>query len=638
MLTNAVLQALQPDLAESRAPGNETAAQQQVDASAPEGTAAPESPAAASTSPGTSAVDEQAEGASQQYQEVGSPRQRAAPSPTQQADSMAGAPAVPEADARMHDDIGIKAALVPAEVADTEEADIADTENVAAYAQNAVPAPLPTTSCSFGKPGRQRKSQRSTAGAPSAALAGGKSAGRPDTRSLAKTLRSGKTVMPPSVEPSTATFASGCKQPHQGRRKRDGKPKETEGADGSTEAQPEASQMPSDATADPAAAGAANATTQQELGCPRCRYAMKGCSSCRKKLAAFKKAAGRAGHKRAPSASAAPHNAGGRQPTSSQATNKGKQLPIKQAPAEGADPNSRAARAASRALNRPISKAGSDAESDAEQLAIKPMPKSLQHRKLQSSQQHEAHQHKQPIDRAMVKPNPHEAVTVDLPADRPSSSAVAQTDTLDSGASPQPAQQPLEAPHSLRRSTRHQQSAQPEAQGISPEDVNNAGPQAATAADAAPTAAATAAAAAPTAAATAVAAAPTAAATPAAAEHVAPETVRRSGRARKPALLQYEQLTKARGSRSPPDDAPKPPQPLQSKAGRTGSPPSNRGKRAASEPPVISDSEDGHDTPSASTANCCCSSGQVQVHSEQEEEGVQAARCSSCPASNPGRR
>ena len=588
MLLPGVMQALQPNLADSPTPSNEAAAQHQVDASAPEGTAAPESPAAANTSPGTSAVDQQAEGASQQCEEAGSPRQGAAPSPTQQADSMADAPSVLEAGSCMQgDDIASTAALVPAEVADTEEAGVPDMEHVAAEAQNAVPAPLPTTSCSFRKPGRQRKSQKSTAGAPSAALAEGKSAGRPDTRSLAKTLRSGKTVMPPSVEPSIATFASGCKRPHQGRRRRDGKPKETEGADASTEVQPEASPMPSDATADPAAGSTATATTQKELGCSKCRYVKTGCSACRLKLAGVKRAAGPAGRKRAAAANTAPHNAGGRQPTSSQATNKGKQPHIKQVPAERAEPNSRAARAANRALSRPISKGGSDAESDAEQLAIKPMPRSLRHRQLQSSSQHGAHNRKQP----MVKPNAHEAVTVDLPADRPSSSAVAQTATLDSGTSPQPAHQPLEAPHSLRRSARHQQSAQPEAQGVSLEDVNRAGAQAATAAAAAPTAAATAA-----------AAAPTAAATPAAAEHVAPETVRRSGRARKPALLQYEQLTKAQGSRSPPDGSPKPPQPPQSRAGRTGSAPSKRGKRAASEPPVINDSEDDHDTPSASTA------------------------------------
>lgn len=120
-------------------------------------------------------------------------------------------------------------------------------------------------------------------------------------------------------------------------------------------------------------------------------------------------------------------------------------------------------------------KGGSETESDGEQLRVKPMPKGLHYRKLQSNPQHEAHQRQQP----MVKLNTHEAVTVDLPTDQPSSSAVVQTATQDSGASPQSTPKPLEAPSSLRRSARHQQSAHPAAQGVILEAVNNAGAQAA---------------------------------------------------------------------------------------------------------------------------------------------------------------
>ena len=170
--------------------------------------------------------------------------------------------------------------------------------------------------------------------------------------------------------------------------------------------------------------------------------------------------------------------AGDIQHTSFQAVHKSKQLQSKQAPAERPEPDSRTAQAANGALERPISQGKSNKESDGEQLRVKPMPESLQLRKRQSNPHHER---QQPMVRAMVKLNPHEAVTMDLPAHQPSSSAVVQTATLDRGATPQSTHQPLEAPSSPRRSARHQQLAHPAAQGVIPGAVNNAGAQAATA-------------------------------------------------------------------------------------------------------------------------------------------------------------
>ena len=173
--------------------------------------------------------------------------------------------------------------------------------------------------------------------------------------------------------------------------------------------------------------------------------------------------------------------AGDIQHTAFQAVHKGKQLHSKQAPAERPEPDSRAARAANGALERPISQGESDKKSDGEQLRVKPMPEGLQLRKLQSNPHQEAHERQQPMVKAEVKLNPHEAVTMDLPAHQPSSSAVVQTATLDSGAPPRPTHQPLEAPSSLRRSARHQRSGYPAAQGVIPEAVKHVGAQAATA-------------------------------------------------------------------------------------------------------------------------------------------------------------
>ena len=603
MLLPCVVQTLQSDLAECNRPADEAAVQHQVNALASEGNA-PESTAAANTGPSASdgADDHQAEAASQQQQqETGIPQQLDAQSPNQQADSMLDLPAVCEADSQPDNDTVTNAALAPAEVADIEEAELPGTENAAANMRTGVPAPkhhAPITNQSCRKPGRHRKSQKPTAGAPDVALQldEAKSAGRAVTRcQLAKTgetLQSGMqnsaVLASVGLKPSNADSASDCQRPQLRRSRKGGKLEDMDKAGAVADTQPEVCHMSARTTADSGAAAAAKASTlgQNELGCSKCRYVKTGCKACRQRLSRCKEASGQGGRKRAPSASAAPRKAAQVQCSSHQAVHTGMQLHSQQPPAEGPEPNSRAARAANRAVQKPISRSGSGDESDAEQLAVKPMPISLQHRKLQSSLQHEAHACKQPA----VKATPHKAVTVDLPADRPSTSAVAQTATLDTGACAQPTGLLLgtgEVPYSLRRSARHQQLAQPAVSGIAPEDVNKAAAQATTAAAAA-------------------VAAPTTAATPAAAEQVAPETVRRSGRARKPALLQYDLLTKAQGSRSPPDDGAKA-QPSQGKAGRAEPAASKGVKRGAAAPAVINDSED--DMPSASTASAAAPAG-----------------------------
>ena len=602
MLLPCVVQTLQSDLAECNRPADEAAVQHQVNALASEGNA-PESTAAANTGPSASdgADDHQAEAASQQQQqETGIPQQLDAQSPNQQADSMLDLPAVCEADSQPDNDTVTNAALAPAEVADIEEAELPGTENAAANMRTGVPAPkhhAPITNQSCRKPGRHRKSQKPTAGAPDVALQldEAKSAGRAVTRcQLAKTgetLQSGMqnsaVLASVGLKPSNADSASDCQRPQLRRSRKGGKLEDMDKAGAVADTQPEVCHMSARTTADSGAAAAAKASTlgQNELGCSKCRYVKTGCKACRQRLSRCKEASGQGGRKRAPSASAAPRKAAQVQCSSHQAVHTGMQLHSQQPPAEGPEPNSRAARAANRAVQKPISRSGSGDESDAEQLAVKPMPISLQHRKLQSSLQHEAHACKQPA----VKATPHKAVTVDLPADRPSTSAVAQTATLDTGACAQPTGLLLgtgEVPYSLRRSARHQQLAQPAVSGIAPEDVNKAAAQATTAAAAA-------------------VAAPTTAATPAAAEQVAPETVRRSGRARKSVLLQYDLMTQAQGNRSPPDDAKA--QPPQSKAGRTESAASKGVKCSAAEHAVISDSED--DTPSASTASADAPAG-----------------------------
>ena len=594
MLLPCVVQMLQSDLAECNRAADEAAVQPQVDALASEGKA-PESTAAKHVSPSASdgADDRQAEAASQQQQqEAGFPQKPDAESPNQEADSMLDAPAVLEAGApQQENDTAINTASVPAEVADLEEAEVPGTEEAAADVPTDVPAikdRTPITNQSFRKPDRQRKKLTAGASGEALQLNEGKSAGRAVTRGqLAKT---GRTLQPgiqdsaglASVrsKPSKADSASDSQQPQLPRSRKSGKQLETEEAGALAESQPQECHLSSRNTAEPTAA-AANTTTHhaKKLGCSKCRYVKTGCTACRQRLSGFKEALGRGGRKKAPSASAAPRKAGEVQHSSCQVADTCKQLSGQQAPAKGPQPNSRAARASNRALKRPISRHGSDEESAAEQLAIKPMPASLQHRKLQSSLQHEVHARKQP----KVKATPCEAVTVDLPADRPSSSPVAQAATLSSGVSPQPTGSSLvavEAPFNLRRSARHQQSAHPAVSRITPEDISKAAAGAAVAA-------------------------PTAAATLAAAEQVAPETVRRTGRARKPVLLQYDLLTQAQGGRSPPDDAKA--QPPQSKAGRTESAASKGVKRSAAAHAVISDSED--DTPSASTASADAPAG-----------------------------
>ena len=594
------MQILQSDLAKYIRPADEAAVQHQFDALASEGNALGDT-AAANTSPSASdgAGGHHAEAASQQQQqEAGVFQQPGAQSPNLQAESMLDSPAVLEG-LQQGDDTATNAALVPAEIADKEEAEVPGTGNAAADVPTSLPAPkrhTPITTCSLRKPGRQRKCRKPTAGAPDVALQldEGKSAGRAITRcQLAKTgetLQSGMhdsaVLASGGLKPSKADSASDCQQPQLLRSRKGGKFDETGKAGALAENQPEVSQMSSRATADPCAA-AAKATThgQTELGCSKCRYVKTGCKACRQRLSCFKEASGRGRRKRALSVSAASRKAAKAQHSSCPVVNTCKQLDSQQPPAKGPEPNSRAARATNRALKRPISRHESDEESDAEQLAVKPMPTRLQHRKLQSSSQHGAHACKQPAVKAMVKATPLGAVTVDLPADRPSSSAIAQTATLNSGASPQPTGLCLgtgEAPYSLRRSARHHQSAQPAVSGITSEAVNKAATNTAAAV-----------------------AAPATAAIPAAAAK-APETVRRSVRSRKPALLQYDLLTQAQGSRSSLDDAAKA-QPPQSKAGRTESAPSKGVKRGAAEHAVIADSED--DVPSASTASAAAPAG-----------------------------
>ena len=589
------MQTLQSGLAEYNRPADEAAVQQQVDALASEGTA-PKNTAAEHSSPSVSdgADTHQAEAASQQQQEAGFPQQPDGRSPSQQADSMLDAPAVLEAHPSQQKTDTTINALVPAEVADREEAEVPGTEEAAVDVPTSVPAitdHFPITTRSFRKPGVQRKSWKPTAGASDVALQldEGKSAGRAVTRcqlaKMGKTLQSGMqdsaVLASVGFKPSKADSASNCQRPQLLTSRKGGKLVETDKSGALAETQPEVCHISSRNTADPGAA-AANATIhgQNKLGCSRCRYIKTGCQTCRQRLSCFKEASGGGGRKRVPSASVAPPKPAEVQHTSCQVVHTGKQLSSQQSPAKGPEPNSRAARAADRALKKAISRRGSDEESDAEQLAIKPMPTSLQHRSL-----HEPAR-KQLMVKAKVKAG---AVTVDMPADRPSSSAVVQTAMLNSCASPQPTGLSLdtgEAPKSLRRSARHQQLAQPAVSGTTPEDVNKAAAQAATIAAAA-----------------AAAAAPSTDATPAAAEQVAPETMRRTGRVRKPALLQYDLLTKAQGSRSQPDDAAKA-QPPQSKAGRTESAPSRGVKRGAAEHAVISES----DTSPASTASAAAAS------------------------------
>ena len=532
MLLPVVMQVLQPNPAVCDRPVDEAAAQQQGGALAAVGIATHEGNAAADIGTSTCAGADvhQAPEASQQQD---------AQSPTPQTSSMPDPPA---------EDIGTRAALVPAEAADKAdpEAEPSGSQHAAPSLPAAFPAPAEQAllvNRSFRKPGRQRKSQKPTAEVPDVALQldEGKSAAGAITRcQFAKTGKTLRSVMqdtdmlaPTGRNDLTADSASDAQRPQLLRRRQDGMLKKAQGA---------------------------GAPTESQLGCSKCRHVANGCKACRARVAGLKQASGRGGRKRAPSASAAPSEAANIHHSADQVAiaHKGKQLQSRQPAAEAAEPDSRAARAANRALKRPASKRQSDEESDGEQLAVKPMPASLQPRKLQSGSRHRAQA------QTVVKATIHGAVTVDLPSDRPSSSAVTQTSTLESGASPQPAGTSVnsgEAPNSLRRSARHQHSAQPIEQGFpAPEGVRKAAAHAATSGAAA-------------------------------SECVASDTLPRTCRARKPTPLHL--LTRARASKSPPGNCGKA-QPPQSKMGSRGV------KRSAAEHAVISDSED--DTPSASTA------------------------------------
>ena len=333
---------------------------------------------------------------------------------------------------------------------------------------------------------------------------------------------------------------------------------------------PEALSLPRAATA--ALAETESRAPRIQLGCSKCRYAARGCVKCRRNMASNKtnsatrlQAAGSCAAKQ--SASAADTQ----------------QIDKHHSPAVDGSRAARAAhRAALKAASPPTSQAQSDNQDiDAEPLPIKPMPPSLLQRKPQSIAERVAG-----IKQQVTLPTPPAgAVVVDLPLNGPSSSAALQgaamgaTDQVSAAAAKHaPAstqqiachQQPISdgnlpegadqaaaeaakidgtvAPGTVRRSTRHQQPAQ---EALLPEAAHQADV----------------------------------------------DTVqdgfieaRRSGRTRKQALLQYESLTKAQGSRSPLDNASMP-QLMQHKAG-IASASARSTKRTAAMSGVISDSED----------------------------------------------
>lgn len=519
-----------------------------------------------------------------------------AQSPATLTGSMPAAPAVPEADVPQHgSESGTRVALIPAEAADVAEASAGSSGPQAAPATGEVAVLAPTNKAaraSSRKPARRRKSRNPAARALAVAPLPDQGQSRNTDgditqRQLAKpgrSLRSGRTqeiavlACTGSQAPMADCVGDG-QPPHLHRSSNDGHFEEAEGAP--AEAQPRESHT-SPATLDAAPVDAATAVTLTTLGCSKCRFAPLGCSSCRPRPAAAKPKAsssGRRGRKRAAPAPALADVL----PTSIQAPRKGKKarLHTKFPPAEAPEPSSRATRASQRALSKAAT--SKNEESDDEQLAVRPMPASLRHRQQRKSSQAKAGACNPPVVRATSQ----STVTV---SEQPSSSGLAQTATLDSGTQPKATRmvpEPIgKAPCNLRRSARRQHSAQPAQQGtVPPQGVSKAAAQAD-----APAAPAGIPAAAAAAAAVAVAAA--------SAAPVAPDALRRSSRVRRPARLQYDSVTEAQGSKSPPEQVIKA-RPARRQAGAKSA--SSKGtKRGAAERSVISDSE--NDNTSASTA------------------------------------
>lgn len=637
MLTNAVfaMQMVQPSL-HACTHRDEAAAQQQGDTILSEGCAPPRNTTAADIGPSTSAAADahldpeacQRHPSPHATHEAAAAQQPEAQNPSPLPGSMPAPSVVLEAELLQHgSELGTRVVLIPAEAAHMADpdADTSGTQMDAADGAVAVAAPviqaaseaeLPGTEMAPAnvavavhppatqadgvrsrKPGRRRKSRKPAARAPDAAplLAEAQSTGADaphcQLAKASRSLRSGRTAMQDTAMlastgllPAMADSLAVCQPPHLNSKGDN----HGEAEDASAEAQPQAGHVSPETLVDPVAA--ATVPAQGTLGCSKCRYKPLGCGGCRPKLACSKAASsGRKGRKRAPPATAA----GDVLPCSGQPHHKGKKARLhsqQQPPAEGeAAPTSRAARAAHRALSKPTSsKSQPIQESNDEQLAVRPMPARLQHRQLQKNSHHQAPARRPPVVKATCG-----TATV---SDQPSSSVVVQTATLDSRASPEPtatALGPGKTPYKLR-SARHHQSAPSAAQQgmVPPQDVNDSAAHAgSTAADDAP--------AAPAAAAPAPAA-PTAAAPAPAAQQAAPEEVRRSGRVRRAARLQYDLVTKAQGSTSPPGHDVKAP-PARRQAGVRSA--SSKGtKRGASEHAVISDSEDDNTTASTAAA------------------------------------
>ena len=296
------------------------------------------------------------------------------------------------------------------------------------------------------------------------------------------------------------------------------------------------------------------------LGCSKCRYAPKGCIKCRPKpqdsqqLPSKRPYGALKGVKVSPPLQADKQQHGpNKVPTRPRGLLRSdKQASTHEQPIVVPVPNSRAARAANRAnltaCALPASRAQPDEECADEQLPNRPISASMEQKKNPpSGTQRPPH----PDQQLLGDTTRSRAVRAELPSTQPCPSAVCQTAADGTDAPPEPAAAASTAslPASMRRSARHQQPAQ---EATMPDSTEGA----------------------------------------------VPDTVHRSGRVRKPALLQYELVTKAQGSKSPPDNASQP-QLVPSRTG--GKAASARGiKRTAPEPAIISDSEAG--TPSSSTA------------------------------------
>ena len=290
------------------------------------------------------------------------------------------------------------------------------------------------------------------------------------------------------------------------------------------------------------------------LGCSKCRFALKGCIRCRKQLQDSQQppCKGRHGKLKAVKVSP-PSQADKRQHGSKKASaqprgllRNDKQASTRDQPVTVPVATSRPARAANRgnltACPLPASRVQPDEEGDAEQLPNRPLPASMEQRKLPSGTQRPSHPHQQLLSQATTSA----AVSAELPSSEPCQAAIIGTDAT---AEPAATASTGAVTASVRRSARHQQPAQ---DAILPDITEGA----------------------------------------------APDTVRRSSRVRKPAVLQCELMTKAQGSKSSPDNAG---QPQLAPCTTGGKAASARGvKRTAPEPSVISDSE--VDTPSWSTA------------------------------------